>query len=105
MGEKNDPEGDTRSIASDTDMELDNSGLYQNSGYLLEYNYCSINHTKSKKLVKVSISKTPTHKVRKYIPLEYLLHFKAISLYTKEKELAMETHPNTSGIQIHLSSC
>lgn len=47
--EKNDPEGDTRSIASDNEMQLDNCGVYHNSCFSLEYDYCSINHIKSKK--------------------------------------------------------
>lgn len=43
---KPDPEG---IIASDNEMQLDNCGLYHNSSCSLEYDYCSINHTKSKK--------------------------------------------------------
>lgn len=46
---KNDPEGDTRSIASDNEMQLDNCGLCHNSGCSLQYHYCRINHTKSEK--------------------------------------------------------
>lgn len=46
---KNDPEEDIRIIASDNEMQLDNCGLYHNSSCSLEYDYCSINHTKSKK--------------------------------------------------------
>lgn len=51
-----------------------------------------------KKLVWVIISKTSTHKIVKYIPLEYLFHlqFKTILLFTKGKEFAMEIHLNTS---------
>lgn len=48
MKKKNDPEGDTRIIASDNEMQLGNCGLYDNSSCSLEYDYCSINHTKSK---------------------------------------------------------
>lgn len=47
--EKNDPEGDTRSIASDNKMQLDNCGLCHNSGCSLQYHYCRINHTKNEK--------------------------------------------------------
>lgn len=36
-------------IASDNEMQLDNCGLYHNSSCSLEYDYCSINHIKSKK--------------------------------------------------------
>lgn len=46
---KPDPEGDTKIIASVNEMQQDNCGLYHNSSCSLEYDYCNINHTKSKK--------------------------------------------------------
>lgn len=44
-----DPEGDTGIIASVNEMQLGNWDLYHNSSCSVEYDYCSINHTKSKK--------------------------------------------------------